>query len=116
MTTYTGGCHCGNIRYEVTCELEPAMECNCSHCAKKGFLLTFVPKDFFKMTGAPEETMSEYRFNKKRIAHRFCPSCGVQTHGRGSSPDGSETVAVNIRTLDNLPEHIEIKKIDGKNF
>jgi hypothetical protein len=60
--------------------------------------------------------MTEYRFNKKHIAHRFCPTCGVQTHGRGTAPDGSETIAVNLRTLDEeVSSDMHITKYDGKN-
>ena len=36
--TYTGGCHCGRVRYEVTTDLATVMECNCSHCSKRGML------------------------------------------------------------------------------
>jgi len=31
-TTYTGGCHCGAVRYRVTAKLESAITCNCSIC------------------------------------------------------------------------------------
>ena len=115
MKALTGGCHCGNIRYEANAELDGAMECNCSHCGKKGFLLKFVPANLFTLTKGDESSMSEYRFNKKQIGHRFCATCGVQTHGRGKGPDGSEMVAVNVRTLDDLPEDVPITKFDGKN-
>jgi hypothetical protein len=114
MSTHQGGCHCGNIRYEVKGDVDSAMECNCSHCGKKGFLLKFVPSNLFTLLKGDEASMSEYRFNKKQIAHRFCPSCGVQTHGRGTGPDGVEMVAVNIRTLDDMPEGVPITKVDGK--
>jgi len=110
-----GGCHCGNVRYETECELDGALECNCSHCGKKGFLLKFVPAALFKLVKGTEEDMTEYRFNKKHIAHKFCKNCGVQTHGQAVAPDGSETVAVNMRTLDEeLPQDLPITKYDGK--
>ena len=36
---YKGSCHCGQIAFEVEGTLEQAMECNCSHCIRKGYLL-----------------------------------------------------------------------------
>ena len=81
---YTGGCHCGAVRYEVEADLSTAMECNCSHCAMKGFILTFVPAaDFTLLT--PEAKLTEYQFNKKHIHHLFCPICGVQSFGNGKN-------------------------------
>ncbi|MEK7181858.1 MAG: GFA family protein, partial [Patescibacteria group bacterium] len=99
MTKYTGGCHCGAVKYEVETDLSEVMDCNCSHCAKKGFLLAFVPADQFQLLSG-EESLTEYRFNKKAIAHLFCSICGVQSFGRGSGPDGKEVVALNARCLD----------------
>ncbi len=39
MSWKTGGCHCGAVRFEVLApdEIE-ARECNCSICAKSGYL------------------------------------------------------------------------------
>lgn len=116
MKTYQGSCHCGAITYSVTADIEKVMECNCSHCARKGFLLAFVPAEQFTLhTG--EDNLTEYRFNKKHISHLFCKTCGVQCFGKGTSPEGKETVAVNVRTLPDLDlSTLTINKVDGKNF
>jgi hypothetical protein len=116
MKTHTGGCHCGNVRYEVDIALENAMECNCSHCSKKGFLLAFAPKENFR-TETDESTLGEYRFNKKAIAHLFCPTCGIQSYGRGKNAKGEETVAINVRCLDGVDiDSLTINKVDGKSY
>jgi hypothetical protein len=39
MTTWHGGCHCGRIAFEVDGEIGTVMECNCSHCRPKGYLM-----------------------------------------------------------------------------
>ena len=47
---YSGSCHCGAVAFTV--EGDPpagAMSCNCSHCRRKGFLLTFVPAAQFTL-------------------------------------------------------------------
>ena len=49
MTTYTGGCHCGAVRFEADVDLGQLMTCNCSYCAKKGFILGFVPAASFTL-------------------------------------------------------------------
>ncbi len=114
MTTYTGGCHCGQVRYEVEADIASVISCNCSHCAIKGLLLTFVPKDSFKLLSG-EDSLTEYRFNKKTIEHLFCKNCGVEAFGNGSSPDGAQMVAINVRTIDNVDiSTFELMPFDGK--
>lgn len=102
MERKTGGCHCGKVRYEADLDLaQPVIECNCSHCQMKGTLLTFVPETGFTLLSG-EDDMTEYRFNKHVIAHLFCSTCGVQPFGRGQSADGTKTVAINVRTIDDI--------------
>jgi hypothetical protein len=101
------------VTFEATTDLASVMECNCSHCSKKGFLLTFVPADAFTLNGG-EDALTEYRFNKKHIQHLFCATCGVQSFGRGRGPDGTEMVAVNVRCLDGVdPKSLAITPVDG---
>src|SRR5205823_2202539 len=84
---YTGGCHCGKVRYEVTTDLTRVLDCNCSHCSKKGLLLNFVTADQFTLLSG-EESLSDYQFNKKVIHHLFCRACGVESFARGTAQDG----------------------------
>jgi hypothetical protein len=113
---YTGSCHCGAVKFEVDADLSSVIDCNCSHCSRKGFLLAFTPGDKFKLLSG-EDNLSEYRFNKKHIAHQFCKVCGVQAFGTGAMPDGTPTKAVNVRCLDDVDlGSLVIKKVDGKNF
>ena len=116
MQTYTGGCHCGKVRFEVKMKLEGAIECNCSHCAMQGALLAFVPtKDFSLIKG--EESLKEYRFNKKVIAHLFCEDCGIEPMGRGKGRDGSDMVAVNVRCIDGIDlTAVNRMPFDGKSL
>lgn len=116
MNSHHGSCHCGAVTYTVTADIEKVMECNCSHCARKGFLLAFVPAEQFTLlTGT--DNLTEYRFNKKHISHLFCKTCGVQCFGRGKSPDEKETVAVNVRTLPDIDSTtLTIQQVDGRSF
>lgn len=116
MATYTGGCHCKAVRFEVESDLTPAVECNCSHCDIKGLVLTFVPAERFKLLSG-EDDLALYQFNKMHIEHLFCRHCGVESFGRGKNPKGEDTRAINIRCLDGVDRStLEITPVNGKAF
>lgn len=114
--THTGSCHCGKTKFEVEGELSEAMECNCSHCGRKGYLLWFIPRENLRLS-TPLDDLSTYRFNRHVIDHRFCPTCGCAPFGLGTAPDGKETAAINIRCLEEV-DLASVKRIpvDGRSF
>ena len=59
--THKGSCHCGQIKFEVEGTFDTAMECNCSHCSRKGYLLWFVPRTQFQLQ-SPESAVAIYTF------------------------------------------------------
>lgn len=99
--TRAGGCHCGRVRFEVTGELGQVVSCNCSICTKRGLLLVFVPVERFALLSG-QDRLADYQFGRRRVHHLFCTECGVESFGRGTAPDGSEMVAVNVRCLDGV--------------
>lgn len=112
--TYSGGCHCGTVRYEATTDLAQVLSCNCSICTKRGLLLTFVQPDRFKLLSG-NETLSDYQFASRNIHHLFCSRCGVGSFARGTAPDGSEMVAINVCCLDDLDlSDLTLTPFDGK--
>lgn len=98
--TYTGGCHCGAVRYEVDVDLsQGTVKCNCSICRKaRMWLAAAAPADFRLRSGA--EALSEYQFGAERIHHLFCKHCGIKSFGRVKPPDGNEFVAIAVSCLD----------------
>ena len=115
-TTYTGGCHCGAVRYEVNADISHPIACNCSMCSKTGTWLCFTPADQFTLKSG-EDNLADYQFNKKNIHHLFCKTCGIRSFGRGTSPNGQETVAINVRCLDNIDlDSIQPKPFNGKDL
>lgn len=68
---HKGSCHCGRIAFEVDGEPEGVVECNCSHCSRKGYLLWFVGRDQVRLS-ADCGGLSTYRFNRHVIEHHFC--------------------------------------------
>ena len=114
--TYAGGCHCGHVRFQAQADLGQVMSCNCSICTQRGFLLTFIPPAQFTLESGGDD-LTEYQFNKHVIHHLFCPNCGVQAFARGKGPDGSEMIALNVRTLDGIDiAAILPKAFDGKSL
>ena len=97
---YRGSCHCGQISFTAEGEIESVIECNCSHCSRKGYLLWFVPRSQFQLN-VPEQQLATYTFNKHQIKHHFCSNCGCAPFGFGGG-EGHETAAVNARCLENI--------------
>jgi len=112
--TYTGGCHCGKVRYEVTTALDPVLDCNCSICQKRGALWTYVEPSAFKLLSG-EDSMKDYQFNTRRIHHLFCSTCGVSSFARGQGADGEEGFAINVRCLDGIDlASLKLTPFDGR--
>jgi hypothetical protein len=113
---YTGSCHCGSVRFEVQGDFSQVISCNCSICARAAYLLTFVPEAQFTLLSG-EDQLSDYQFNRKRIHHLFCKTCGIHSFGRGTGGDGKPMCAINVRCLEGLdPDELSIKKFDGRSL
>ena len=113
---HKGSCHCGKIAFEVEGDFNEVIECNCSNCSRKGLLLWFVPRDKLTLK-APEANLSEYTFNKHKIKHQICATCGTQPFAFANGPDGKPTAAVNIRCLENVDlTKVKRKPFDGKSL
>lgn len=114
--TYTGGCQCGKVRYEVDLELGEVVACNCSRCGRLGSLLAFAPIEKFRLLSS-EEALTRYDFNRNVIHHYFCSTCGIQPFARGTRLDGTKMAAINVRCLDGVDvDALKVKKVDGKSF
>lgn len=117
MKTYQGGCHCGKYRYEVDTDLEKVIECNCSHCHKKGLVLAFVPSEQFRLTEGDEAEVIDYQFNTKMIHHQSCPVCAVQSFSWGTDKEGTKMRAINVRCLDDVElSELSITPVNGKDY
>jgi hypothetical protein len=111
---YSGGCHCGAVRFTVEAPQDvEAEDCNCSICRMTGFLHLIVPKSKFTLLSG-EESLSLYTFNTGVARHYFCKTCGIKPfYIPRSNPDG---VDVNIRCLDAAPENLRIVPFDGRHW
>lgn len=114
--SYTGGCQCGAVRYEVDADLDGVISCNCSRCQPLGWIIAFTPAANFRLLSG-EGVLSDYQFNHRVIHHLFCKTCGIQSFARGTAPDGAEAVAVNVRCLDGVDlDALTPAKVDGRSL
>jgi len=111
---YTGGCHCGAVKYEVDAEDKvTCQDCNCSICSKSGYLHLIVPKSKFKLPQGLDN-LSIYTFDTGEAKHLFCKTCGIKPfYIPRSNPDG---IDINLRCLDEQPSEVTIEPFDGKNW
>lgn len=103
------------MRFEVAAPAEITVEeCNCSICAKSGYLHLIVPRSRFRLLQG-EEYLTNYAFNTGVAKHLFCKVCGIKSfYVPRSHPDG---ISVNARCLDpGTVEHMEVQAFDGVNW
>jgi hypothetical protein len=115
--TYSGGCQCGNVRFEVQMDIGEVLACNCSRCARLGSLLAFAPATQFKLLSG-EADLTKFEFNTHMIQHQFCASCGIQSFAIGTHPKtGAKMAAINVRCVDGIDiDSLKVKKVDGKSL
>lgn len=114
-TWRAGGCHCGAVRFEVkTPDRVQVEQCNCSMCARCGFLHLIVPASRFRLLSG-EDNLATYTFNTGVAKHLFCRSCGVKSfYVPRSNPDG---YSVHLNCLDDPTSFAEVRIVpfDGRN-
>lgn len=89
MKTFTGGCLCGAVRFQVTGEPYRVGLCHCLDCRKvHGALFhasAIFPQDAVTITGATHDYQGRH----------FCPRCGSSVFNRSG-----DEVEVNLGALD----------------
>ncbi|KAK9804111.1 hypothetical protein WJX73_009449 [Symbiochloris irregularis] len=116
LKRYSGGCHCGTIRFEVEAPRDLwAFDCNCSICRMKRNTHFVVPAASLRLLSG-EEQLTKYQFNTRQAVHLFCSICGVASFYRPrSNPDGW---AVTVHCLDEdcRPSSLTVRSVDGQNW
>lgn len=109
----TGGCHCGAVRFRAVVRERVALRCNCSICARTGFVHVIVPEaDFVLEEG--EDALAEYRFGTHAARHLFCGVCGIKSfYVPRSHPDGR---SMHLACLDVNASTFTIEDFDGANW
>lgn len=115
MVTHQGGCHCGKVRFEVLAPADPPVsQCNCSICAKSGYLGLIVPRERFRLLSGAD-SLTTYTFNTGVAKHTFCTHCGIKSFYTPRSHPGG--ISVNARCLDpGTIESLRVSEVDGQNW
>ena len=112
---YSGGCHCGAVRFEIRAPSTiSVLDCNCTICTKSGFLHLIVDAGDFTLTSG-EDVLTTYTFNTQSARHLFCVRCGIKSfYIPRSHPHG---YSVNARCLDpGSYSRMDIEPFDGANW
>ncbi|KAH8897493.1 glutathione-dependent formaldehyde-activating enzyme [Thozetella sp. PMI_491] len=110
LTTYRGNCHCGAYRFEVRLpEIKEAISCDCTLCAKKGYLWVVPASGDFKVT---RDGGRLTKYQSTALVDQFCSECATPVVGEHSVGPLAGQFAINSRAiLDVNPFEFAVKKI-----
>jgi hypothetical protein len=99
----TGGCMCGDVRYEIDAPLGPAKYCHCKRCQRRtgtaASAQALVAPGAFRLV-AGEGLVRAYR-PPQGFEKAFCSACGSALFSR--APDDPSIISVRLGTLDDDP-------------
>jgi len=102
----TGGCYCGEVRYEVDGPQEAAFQCHCRECqyltgGNANIVVVFAESDFRYTKGLASSFARTDLENP--VTRHFCGACGTGIGSR--SPSRPNSMIVKVGTLDNPGEY-----------
>jgi hypothetical protein len=100
-----GGCHCGNISFQLTWEPDPpeilARACGCSFCVKHGGVWTSSPSGALCVHVDEPSLVSRYAFGTRTALFHICSRCGVVPVVTGEI-DGHLYAVVNVNAFNDV--------------
>lgn len=76
----TGGCLCGNVRYEITASPRLVYTCHCTDCQKltgSAFSIAFIADDgAFRLTRGEPRSLQRIAASGRTSRRWVCPDCG----------------------------------------
>jgi class 3 adenylate cyclase len=101
----SGGCLCGNIRYEATQPPLGSMLCHCSICRRFSGAPVLGGTTFLSDAVTFTKAQPKY-YKSSSIAERgFCPECGTSITYRGTVAQWTKWIMVFTATLDDPENH-----------
>lgn len=100
----TGGCQCGELRYEVTGDPLDVYCCHCTECRKQSAsahgISVIVRRDAFRLTAGEPKIWTRPADSGNTVECLFCPTCGTRIVHRDEGDHESETLAVKGGSFD----------------
>ncbi len=94
---FTGGCLCGEIRYECTCEPELMYYCHCTDCRKANGTAfhagMYMKRAGFQLTSGTIRSFALTADSGRTIIRYFCGHCGAHIY----SDKGMETEMISLK-------------------
>jgi hypothetical protein len=102
----TGGCQCGQARYEIRGPVQQIFVCHCRDCQKQSasaFGISVIVKNAdFRLTRGEAARWSRPADSGRSVLCFFCPACGARLwHGR---EERSDTISIKGGGLDEPPD------------
>jgi hypothetical protein len=104
LKTYTGGCHCGAVRFEVDVDISAGTgKCNCTFCTKARLWSVDVKPEVFRLL-CDETSIVDYQLTNTVAHHTFCRTCGIRSFEWVDVPNmtGAKYYNVNVACLDGV--------------
>ncbi|NQV20712.1 MAG: GFA family protein [Rhodospirillales bacterium] len=77
---FSGGCRCGNVRYECTAEPAMTVHCHCRDCqyatGSAFATVVAVPKEGFNMLKGEVKSFTVTATSGSSVSREFCTNCG----------------------------------------
>ena len=81
MRHITGGCHCGNVTFDLHVPVSgatiPVRACSCTFCRKHGGVYTSHPDARLEARIAERDEVNRYQFGHRTAEFYVCRRCGA---------------------------------------
>jgi hypothetical protein len=106
MKTRTGGCLCGDVRYELSEDPQVVGICHCKNCQRQAgsafSIIAGYARDHLRLTGVKPATYEDKADSGSKVLRKFCARCGSPIISvLESQPD---TIFVKAGTLDDTSD------------
>jgi hypothetical protein len=98
MSGFTGGCHCGAIRYEVTGDPVRTQICHCDDCRRSGGSAfatnVFVKTEDLKITKGEPKWFYWIAASGNKRGRAFCGDCGTSLYVTNEARPGMRGIRI----------------------
>ena len=110
----TGGCHCGNVRYEAEADSDRAVVCHCTDCQRisGSAYRTILPvsEDQFKLTSGELKSYVKTAQSGNLRPQDFCADCGTHIYATSTDPY-PRMLNIRLGTVDQRDTILPVKQI-----